>query len=87
MGSGSGVLRQGMPPYVEFQRHLRLERPNRPYHHQIIVISVSRIPGFPPVELEEADAMMMSTSSNSYDDDYDYQNYYLNEGADIRYRW
>jgi len=96
MGSGAGVLRQGMPPYVVFQRHLRLERPNRPYHHQIIVISVSRIPGFPPVELEEADAMMIGTSlassSSSYEDDYDYQaelenRRWLNGGADIRYRW
>ena len=81
MGSGAGALRQGMGLYDSIERHLRLERPNRPYHHHIIVISVSRIP---PVELEEADAMMMGTSSTSSDDDYDYE---PSEGADIRYRW
>ena len=56
MGSGAGALRQGMGLYDSRDRIIRLERRNLPYHHQIIVISVSRIPGFPPVELEEADA-------------------------------
>ena len=85
MGSGAGVLRQGMGLYDSRDRILRMERPNLPYHHHIIVISVSRIPGFPPVELEEADAMMMmSTSSISSESDYNYE---PSEGADIRYRW
>ena len=68
MGSCAGVLRQSTVAYISVHRH-------------IIVISVSRIP---PVELEEADAMMMGTSSTSSDDDYDYE---PSEGADIRYRW
>ena len=68
MGSCAGVLRQSTVSYISVHRH-------------IIVISVSRIP---PVELEEANAMMMGTSSTSSDDDYDYE---PSEGADIRYRW
>ena len=95
MGSGAGVLRQRMGLFDSRDRIVRLERPNRPFHHHIIVISVFRIPRFlPPVELEEFDVMMRSptTSSSSYEDDYDYQNElenrrWLNGGADERYRW
>ena len=80
MGSGAGVLRQGMGLYDLTIRHnMGLHLQN--HHTHIIVISVSHIP---PVELEEADAMMMGTSSTSSDDDYDYE---PSEGADIRYRW
>ena len=79
MGSCAGVLRQSTGLYdLTIRQGMGLYLP---YHHHIIVISVSRIP---PVELEEADAMMMGTSSTSSDDDYDYE---PSEGADIRYRW
>ena len=96
MGSGAGVLRQRMGLYDSIDRIVRLERLNPPFHHHITIISVSRIPRFlPPVDLGEFDAMMMSTpttSSSSYEDDYDYQNElenvrWRNGGADIRYRW
>ena len=97
MGSGAGVLRQSMGRYDGRDRIVRLERPNLPYHHHIIVISVTRIPGFfPPVEQDEHDAIMFGTSlassSSSSADDYDYQNElenrrWLNGGADERYRW
>ena len=79
MGSCAGVLRQGTGlSDLTIRQGMGLYLP---YHHHIIVISVSCIP---PVELEETDAMMMGTSSTSSDDDYDYE---PSEGADIRYRW
>ena len=66
MGAGAGALRRNMNQYTEIERLVRLERPNLPYHHHVISITVSRIP---EVEIEELEA----ASSSDISFDYDYE--------------
>ena len=66
MGAGAGALRRDMNQYTTIERHVRLERPNLPYHHHVIIITVSRIP---EVEIEELEA----ASSSDISFDYDYE--------------
>ena len=66
MGAGAGALRRNMNQYTEIERLVRLERPNLPYHHHVIIITVSRIP---EVEIEELEA----ASSSDISFDYDYE--------------
>ena len=66
MGAGAGALRRDMGQYDTIERHVRLERRNLPYHHHVIIITVSRIP---EVEIEELEA----ASSSDISFDYDYE--------------
>ena len=59
-----------MNQYTTIERHVRLERPNLPYHHHVISITVSRIP---EVEIEDLVAVSSSDYDYEEEEDYDYE--------------
>ena len=65
MGSGAGTLRQNLGQHVSIEYHIRLNRPGRPFHGHVMVITLSRIP---EVEIDVLDQALM----NQHQDDYDY---------------
>ena len=68
MGSGAGALRQGFGQYVSVERHIRLNRPGRPFDGQVVVITISRIP---EIEIEELDRALFDPNVEPLDYDYD----------------
>ena len=68
MGSGAATLSQGFPQYSSIERHIRLNGPGRPFHGQVVVITISRIP---EIEIEELDRALFGVP-NDEPLDYDY---------------
>ena len=69
MGMGASVLRQDMEMYSSLSFYTRLNSPGKPYHGQVIEVTLCRIPD---IEIEVLDRELASRHGREYPESDDY---------------